>query len=152
VAGPPSLPTVIPMLSYEDAGAAADWLVNAFGFRERSRLTEEDGTVSHVELELGSGVVMLGSPPGYVALRRHREHCEVARQTYRSPYVVDGTLVHVDDVDAHAEQARRAGATLLSEPEDQPYGARVYRVEDLEGHRWMFGQQLAPRPGQATSR
>jgi hypothetical protein len=25
----------------------------------------------------------------------------------------------------------------LSAPEDAPYG-RLYRAEDLEGHRWMF--------------
>jgi uncharacterized glyoxalase superfamily protein PhnB len=137
-----TLPTVIPMLSYEDAGAAADWLVQAFGFRERHRFADDDGTVLHAELELGDGVVMLGSPPGYVAPRRHRESCDVARRTYSSSYVVDGTLVYVDDVDAHAGRAREAGAALLSEPEDQPYGDRTYRVEDLEGHRWMFSKHL----------
>lgn len=53
------------------------------------------------------------------------------------PWVIDGVMVQVDDADAHYSRARDAGATILSEPEDQPYG-RVYRVEDLEGHRWMF--------------
>ena len=33
--------------------------------------------------------------------------------------------------------AKAAGAVILSEPEDGP-PARRYRVEDLEGHRWMF--------------
>ena len=51
--------------------------------------------------------------------------------------MIDGILAHVDDVDAHFERARRAGATILSEPEDEPFGRR-YRAEDLEGHRWMF--------------
>jgi uncharacterized glyoxalase superfamily protein PhnB len=45
----------------------------------------------------------------------------------------------VNDVDAHHQQAGAAEAHILSEPEDQPYG-RIYRVEDLEGHRWMFVQ------------
>jgi PhnB protein len=56
------------------------------------------------------------------------------------PWVIDGLMVTVGDVDAHAERARKAGAHLLSEPEDQEYGMRHYRVEDLEGHRWMFSQ------------
>ena len=47
--------------------------------------------------------------------------------------------VQVDDVDAHFEHASEAGATLLSEIEDGPDG-RLYRVEDPEGHRWMFAQ------------
>jgi uncharacterized glyoxalase superfamily protein PhnB len=56
------------------------------------------------------------------------------------PYVIDGVLVHVDDVDAHFEHAREAGATILSEPEDTGHG-RSYRAADLEGHRWMFDQR-----------
>jgi uncharacterized glyoxalase superfamily protein PhnB len=126
------MPVVVPMLSYEDAGAAADWLVRAFGFSERHRFADQDGTVTHVELALGDGVVMLGSPPGYVGSRRHRERCAVARTMYETPY----------DVDAHAVQARRAGAEILSEPADQPQGDRIYRVEDFEGHRWMFATHL----------
>jgi uncharacterized glyoxalase superfamily protein PhnB len=37
------------MIAYEDAGAAIDWLSEAFGFRERreQRFTAEDGTVTH---------------------------------------------------------------------------------------------------------
>jgi PhnB protein len=53
--------------------------------------------------------------------------------------VIDGVLVHVDDVDAHFERAKEAGATILTEPEDTANG-RLYRAEDLEGHRWMFSQ------------
>lgn len=58
------------------------------------------------------------------------------------PYVIDGLHVSVDDVDKHFRRAREAGATILSEPEDQSYGERVYRVADLEGHRWMFAQSI----------
>ncbi len=42
--------------------------------------------------------------------------------------------MQVSGVDAHHQQARKAEASMLSEPEDQPYG-RIYRAEDLEGHR-----------------
>jgi uncharacterized glyoxalase superfamily protein PhnB len=48
--------------------------------------------------------------------------------------------VTVDDVDAHCERARSAGATILREPETEPYG-RLYNAADLEGHRWMFMEQ-----------
>jgi uncharacterized glyoxalase superfamily protein PhnB len=33
--------------------------------------------------------------------------------------------------------AQAAGAVVLSAPEENPRG-RLYRAEDLEGHRWMF--------------
>jgi uncharacterized glyoxalase superfamily protein PhnB len=53
--------------------------------------------------------------------------------------VIDGVNVEVSDLDAHFEQARRSGAEILREPEDQPFG-RLYSAADLEGHRWMFTQ------------
>jgi len=132
-------PQVVPMLSYEDVGAAADWLVRAFGFEETERFDWE-GEVGHVELRLGTGVVMLGKPGAtYVNPKRLREQCEAAARMYDVPWVVDGVWVQVDDLAAHYERACEAGATLLSEIEDGPDG-RLYRVEDHEGHRWMFAQ------------
>ena len=137
--------TVTPMISYEDAGAAADWLVRAFGFRETMRYTEDSGKVSHVELEIGDGTVMLGSPPDYVNPLHLRE-TEPGKAWNSSPFVIDGVHVYVDDVDAHFAHAEEAGATILSEPEDQAFGERHYRVEDPEGHRWMFSTHVRDVP------
>jgi PhnB protein len=135
---------VIPMLAYEDGAEAIDWLTNAFGFREQARFTDDDGTVTHAELETGSGTVMLATPsPDYVSPKRLRELSPEARKMAEVPYVIDGVLVEVDDVDAHFARAKEAGAAILSEPADQVVGIRHYRVEDLEGHRWMFSQDIS---------
>ena len=138
-----ALPTITPMISYEDVAAAADWLVRAFGFRETLRYTEEDGRPSHVELRLADGAIMLGNPsPAYRSPRRHAQECDQARKWLETPHIVDGAHVYVDDVDAHFARARAAGASILSEVEDLPWGDRRYRVEDLEGHRWMFSTRV----------
>jgi uncharacterized glyoxalase superfamily protein PhnB len=140
---PKDMPRIMPMLSYEDVGAALDWLAGAFGLRERLRYAEPDGTITHAEMELADGVVMLGHPgPEYQSPSRHRVSCEPARRWSATPYVIDGVHVYVDDVDSHFRRAKQTGATILSELEETPYGARRYRVEDLEGHRWMFSQQV----------
>lgn len=137
-------PGVIPMIAYEDGFAALEWLARAFGFRERkdSRFTSPDGkTLEHGEMEAGDGLIMVATPtPDYRSPRHHRESCEDARKWSAVPWIIDGVLVYVDDVDAHNERAKRAGAAILSEPDDGPDGRR-YRVEDLEGHRWMFVQR-----------
>ena len=39
-----------------------------------------------------------------------------------------------------------AGATVVAEPEDQPYGDRRYDAEDLEGVRWTFAQHIRDVP------
>jgi len=135
-------PDVIPMLMYEDASAALDWLGRVFGFRERMRLGEGE-RIGHAEMEAGTGLIMLagwGVGGDYESPRRLREVHEPARRMAATPYVIDGVHVVVKDVDAHFQHAKSEGATILSEPEDEPYG-RLYRAEDLEGHRWMFVQR-----------
>jgi uncharacterized glyoxalase superfamily protein PhnB len=133
----------VAMLSYEDCAAAADWLTAAFGFRQiGERLADDTGRITHVELDLDGARVMLGWPgSAYRGPRRHAQDCVAAAAWLASPFVVDGVLVSVTDVDAHLAVARTAGAEILRGPEDAPPG-RLYTAADPEGHRWMF---MTPR-------
>lgn len=135
-------PRVVPMLSYENAEAAIAFLGAAFGFRERQRFVDGRGKITDAVLDVpGGGVVMLGEGiAGYQGPRRHRETCEAARRWQDTPYIVDGLLLTVADVDEQFARARAAGATVLSEPQDTPHGRQV-RVEDPEGHRWMLSSE-----------
>lgn len=49
---------------------------------------------------------------------------------------------NVDDVDALYAELRERGARLLYEPCDQPHDCREFEVEDLNGYRICFGQNL----------
>lgn len=130
--------SVVPMIAYEDGIAALEWLARAFGFRECTRMLGKDGRLAHGEMEAGDGLIMLATPtPDYEGPRHHRETCEQARRWSTVPWVIDGVLVYVSDIDAHFDRAKREGATILSELEDG-FPGRRYRAEDLEGHRWMF--------------
>jgi len=59
-----------------------------------------------------------------------------------NPWVIDGLFVEVGDVGAHHARAIEAGATVIRGLDEPGIGYRIYTVEDLEGHRWMFGQRL----------
>jgi uncharacterized glyoxalase superfamily protein PhnB len=134
------------MLAYENASAAIDWLSRAFGFAEdrQQRHTEADGTVTHAELERDGARIMLATPNReYRAPKRHREECEAAARWLDNPWVIDGVFVEVDDLDAHHAQAVAAGAAILREPSEPGVGFRIYSAEDVEGHRWMFGQRAS---------
>ncbi|MBV9183195.1 MAG: VOC family protein [Acidobacteria bacterium] len=135
-------PAVIPMLCYEDCLAALAWLAKAFGFSQRQCLMEADGRVGHAEMETGGGgLFMLGSGPnGYEGPASRQKRYEGIRKWSAVPYIIDGVLVYVDDIELHYQTAKQAGAKILSPPENAPYG-RLYRAEDLEGHRWMFMQR-----------
>ena len=139
---PEGYPRVMPYLLYEDSDAALDFLTSAFGFTEKFRMTDDDGRVNHAEVELGDGVIMLGTPGS----------------DYRNPKRLGGktqsVYVYVDDVDAHYGKAKAAGAKIVREPEDQFYGDRNYGVEDPEGHEWYFGthvRDVSPEEMQAAT-
>jgi uncharacterized glyoxalase superfamily protein PhnB len=135
---------LVPFLGYEDAAAAIDWLCTAFGATENAeaRSTDAHGTVVHAELDLEGSTIFLSTPEGYVAPRKHRDGCEIERRMHDNPWVIDGLFVEVADVDAHHTRAQEHGAVVLREPEEPGIGYRIYTVEDLEGHRWMFGRKL----------
>ena len=121
-------PTIVPYFGYRDAAAALRWLADAFGFEEKQAFSDSDGAVMHAEMAFGGGVVMIGTgePPaeGDAAATSPTGH---------------GIYVVVDDVDAHHERARAAGARIVYGPEDTDFGTRRYRVLDPEGYEWSFG-------------
>jgi uncharacterized glyoxalase superfamily protein PhnB len=110
-------PNVYPFMRFADPDAGLAWLSEAFGFEELEIHRGDDGAVVHAEMSLGPGIVMFG--PG-----------EPASQ---------GVYVGVEDADAHYEQAKAAGAEIVREIEDTPYGSREYTAKDPEGHVWSFG-------------
>jgi uncharacterized glyoxalase superfamily protein PhnB len=125
----PTFERVIPVLTYQDIGAAHDFLVRAFGFAARGVTRTPDGQAVHGEVCAGDAPIWL--------------HRVTADHHLESPLATDvansGLFILVDDVDAHYERARAAGARIDSDPVDQPYGQREYGARDLEGHRWWFG-------------
>jgi uncharacterized glyoxalase superfamily protein PhnB len=123
--------TVTPYLLYEDGEAAIEFLTRAFGFREDRRTTGAAGGL-HAELEVapGGGWIYVGQPP----------------QGFRNPGLVGRTslvYVMVDDVDAHHERAKAAGARIVEELNDLPFGHRRYGCVDPQGHEWSFAQRIA---------
>ncbi len=124
---------VTPYLAYADAPAALDFLCRAFGFEEHSRHPMPDGRIGHAELGYaGQSVVWLASVYEELGFQSPRELSGVHGQVH----------CYVDDVDAHCARAREAGATVVAEPEDTPYGDRSYRAVDPEGHRWIFSSHV----------
>lgn len=132
---------IVPMLTYENGIAAMDWLCRVFGFREKTRWLDSEGRLSHGEISMNDGIIMLANGnPDYESPIRHRQNCLSSAKWYSVPYIINGVLVYVDDVQAHFENSKKLGACILSDLEFGEPGAR-YRAEDPEGQRWMFMQK-----------
>jgi uncharacterized glyoxalase superfamily protein PhnB len=116
---------------YQDARAAFRWLERAFGFEPLFVLLDKDGNLGHSEMTYGNAVVMVGNEWSDA----HRSPKSIGGKNTQSFHV---QLAEGEDLDAHSERARAAGADILMEPELQFYGDRTYRARDPEGHIWVF--------------
>lgn len=125
--------TAIPCLRYRDAPAAIAWLCHTFGFVEHLVVPERDGSISHAQLSLGDGMIMLGSVRDTDYGRLMRQPDETGGLGTQSIYLV------VADVDGVHARAVAAGATIVLPLKDEDYGGRGFTCRDPEGHLWSIG-------------
>ncbi len=123
--------TIMPGLRYHDAPGAIEWLCSVLGFERHAVYPGPDDTISHAELTLNGGMVMLGSQKN-------------DGRSFKSPKELGGfetcsTYVVVPDADAVYKRVQAAGATIARAIEDTPYGSREFGVKDPEGHTWTVG-------------
>jgi PhnB protein len=128
-------PLVAPHLVVDDAAAAVDFYVKAFGATELGRVPHPDGRLVHAALNLNGSMVMLNDD--------FPEHHDGKSST---PTALGGTPVtihlQVTDVEAAFARAVDAGATVVAPLEDQFWGDRYGIVRDPFGHQWSLGQPV----------
>lgn len=122
---------VIAAINMPNAAAAMEWYKKVFSAKEKMRLTEPDGKVSHGEIDIHGTVIMIAEEnPDY----------------NRSPKTLNGTsvvfVIYVPDADATIQKAVDAGATLIAAASDQFYGDRSGRIEDPFGYKWMVSTHI----------
>lgn len=126
---------VQPVLPVHDVAAAAAWFRDALGF-EIDFLVGEPAQHGRVK----AGDTGWGQPI-YIHLSRNLAAALPAAEL----------RLHVGhDIDGLAARLRAFGATLLSEPTDQPWGLREFAVAAPGGHRLLLGAESgAPKPNKA---
>ncbi len=132
--------TILPHLVYRDVAAALGWLERAFGFVEAFRYGDP-ASPQGAQMRRGSVWIMLSSSrPGSAS------PAEAGVRT-------QSLTVFLEDVEAHCQRARAAGAAIVEEPHETVYGEFQCAVHDLEGHLWIFSRHardLDPREWGAT--
>jgi PhnB protein len=127
---PEGFHTVTPNVIVDDADAAISFFKQAFGAKERYRLTMANGKIAHCELTFGNSVVNLGeSVEGWPA------HGLVAQ-------------IYVEDSDALFARAVAAGASVVMPMTDMFFGSREGRVSDPFGNVWTIAtlkEQVSPK-------
>lgn len=123
-----------PYLYYTDATEAVEWLTRVFGFREKVRYVDSAGEVFQATLLAGDAEIQVTAVDA----------------NYWETKGVDGpvgqlNVVYVDDVDTqHARVVDAVGESVeVTPPQDQPYGARLFTVQDIGGNSWAFWQRVS---------
>lgn len=137
-------PALTPYIVVSDARAALEWYTEVFGARLRGEPhVNEDGTIGHMEADLGDAVLMFAEASDlWPEVPVRAPEAPTASSTYSHSLHLD-----VPNVDETVVLARRRGARVERGPADQPYG-RAATIIDPFGHRWMI---LQPPPN-ATRR
>lgn len=141
-------PALMPMLAYDDAAAAIDWYVAAFGAVETARLVGPDGGIGFASIQIGEAVIAVSNVfPGFSTTPAALGGCSVVLN------------LKVADVDAFFACALAAGAKELIPVADQFYGERAGRLQDPYGHVWIVAtaveelsaEEMQRRFGEMTS-
>jgi uncharacterized glyoxalase superfamily protein PhnB len=141
IVDPANAPTIYPYLRYQDADAALTWLVGVFGFTERTAFRDDNEKVLHAELGFGPSVVLIGpARDGETQASLGAGDPRLARH---------GIYVHVDDVAAHYDHAKKGGADIAVELTEPRPGDMEYYAQDLEGYIWTFGTYRPAMPAPA---
>ena len=123
---------VTPWIIAKGAAELLHFMKQAFGAKEKpdSRMLNEDGTIAHVEVEIGDSVVMaFDAKPDW-------------------PPTPSFLRVYVKDGDATFERALDAGAVRVTKMTDLPFGDRVGRVRDPWGNVWWIHQHIEDVTGE----
>jgi len=111
--------------------AAHEYILRVFGLTPGQAWKSDDGVTEYREVRAGEQVIGLHPAGG---------------TSYRSPRsagaVTGVTAIFVDDADAHYARTVAAGANIVCEPVDRPYGIREYGASDPEGQVWWFQSPL----------
>ena len=126
--------TLYPAVRYVDAKAAIAWLEDAFGAEKVVAYENDDGVVQHAEMRIAGNIFMFGeardgTPYPFVTPER-------AGGVTGSIYAV---LPDAATVDALHARAAKAGARIISPPNDTDYGSHDFSAFDIGGNAWTFG-------------
>ena len=123
--------SVIPYLSVDNAGAAIDYYIKAFGAIEVMRMPMGD-RIGHAEIKIGDSHIMLSD--------EFPEMGMIGPNKRGGPSV--SIMIYLPDVDTVFARAISEGGREERAVQDQFYGDRSGTLVDPFGHRWMIATHI----------
>ncbi|MHB8543637.1 MAG: VOC family protein [Leptospirales bacterium] len=129
---PDGMHTVTPTLVCAGASDAIEFYKKAFGATEKGRLQNPYGKIVHSSIQIGDSTLFLAD--------EMPEFGSLGPKTLKgSPVTI---YLYVEDVDAFAARAVKAGAKMTMPVADMFWGDRWGQLEDPFGHRWSVATHM----------
>jgi uncharacterized glyoxalase superfamily protein PhnB len=125
--------TIIPTMQYKDAKAAIEWLCTTLGFKKHLVVEGDNNKIEHAQLVLGNSMIMLGSERETEFSKLVKTPNDLDGFNTQTPYII------VAEIEDHYHHAKRAGAEIVLDLDEQGYGGKLYTCRDPEGYLWNFG-------------
>lgn len=120
--------SITPYIVVDDASKAIEFYKDAFGADEIMQMPGPEGKIAHAEIQIGDSRIMLSDPFPQSDVRPPSERGGPTASIF----------MYVDDCDAIFQQAKTAGASVVSELEDMFWGDRFGTLTDPYGHVWSI--------------
>lgn len=114
-------------LTVKDLAKSVGFYSGILGFTVEHR-RERDGKLVAVTLKAGDVLILLNQDDGAKGWDR------IKGQGFSLQFNT------VQDIDALAAWIKARGGTLDTEPTDVPWGARIFRLHDLDGYHFTFSR------------
>ncbi|MBX3147445.1 MAG: VOC family protein [Gemmatimonadales bacterium] len=111
-------------ITCKDVAASIRWYEQALGFTVAFPF-ESDGKLVGAVIVAGDIRIVLNQDDGALGWDRIKGQGFYLQINVKSPA----------DVDAAAERIKTAGGTLIDEPADRPWGARMFQFRDPDGFK-----------------
>ena len=132
---PDNIPWITPSLTVRDIPRSMKFYQQAFGFDIGMSMPDDSGEIAYADMQYkGAMAAML--------MRRGSWGSDIPTPKDAQLASPVSLYVYCDDVDALFAQAKAAGATIASEPEDQFWGDRTASFTDPDGHSWNFATRV----------
>ena len=125
--------SIAPYFIVDDVVGTANWYRDKLGFRYE-RFWNEPPSFCMVKR---SGVVIMLAQLEHPGLKRPNRTVDPEGGAWDA-------YIWIDDADALHAEFKAKGATIARGPFDQPYGCRDFEVDDCNGYRLCFGQDIEP--------
>ena len=111
---------VTPYFIVAGADQLIDFVVNCFDARINDMLRNDEGKIRHAELRIGDSII------------------EVSEANEKYSPVQLAIHLYVRNVDETFRKCLDAGASIIEEPLDKPYGERGAGIRDNQGNQWFL--------------